>query len=316
MASTYGRSVFCLISPVFFLSLCRLQTSASIYSTSVNTTKLPVATNTSELSLQFYPPRIEGLLENHVVRVHLNYTEVFASGARTLLVRPVPVDGRIVDIIGDPEIELSTSELFLENGTPPTFQVKGLFLGRTFLKVRYRTVTTIVTAVSDSHTHSNSVAISDANATYATHSAAVPGSWRELPARYRVSVIRVDDAMNTVFLVMVAMLVICINIGMGCKVDTTIVKEVLRRPSSPVIGFLCQFLVMPLVSCTVILQSTGKSRPATVCTQYRTSIFCSLFKLRSPIILLLILLSIPQFNCNCTEYYCCYLCCVIINLYV
>ena len=255
MASTYGRSVFCIISPVFLLFLCCLQTSASIYSTAVNKTKLTVATNTSELALQFYPPRIESLLENHVVRVHLNYTdsEVLKSGARTLIVRPFPVDGRIVDIVGDPEIELTTSELFLENGTPPTFQVKGLFLGRTFLKVRYRTVTGVTAASgSDSHSVTNNANI-DANTTYVTRIATDPGSWQELPVRYRVSVIRVDDAMNTVFLVMVAMLVICINIGMGCKVDTTIVKEVLRRPSSPVIGFLCQFLVMPLVSCTVTL---------------------------------------------------------------
>ncbi|KAI0215482.1 P3 protein [Lamellibrachia satsuma] len=189
---------------------------------------------TLEPALEFFPPRIERLVENHVVRVSFNCCgEVWTTRARPLIVRPTPGDGRIVNIVGDPEIELTASEQLSDNETTSTFQVKGLFLGRTFLKVSYRTVTN-----------------SYGNATDWTGPA--PGSWQELPVRYRVSVIRADGVMNKVFLAMVAILVICVNIGMGCKVDMTVVKEVMRRPSSPVIGFFCQFLFMPLVAFSLV----------------------------------------------------------------
>lgn len=45
----------------------------------------------------------------------------------------------------------------------------------------------------------------------------------------------------------IILLVIFANIGMGCKIDLDVVKEVLRRPIAPSIGFCCQFIVMPLV---------------------------------------------------------------------
>ena len=44
------------------------------------------------------------------------------------------------------------------------------------------------------------------------------------------------------------MLLLIANVGMGCKIDLDVVKEVLRRPIAPTIGFCCQFIVMPLVS--------------------------------------------------------------------
>jgi len=49
------------------------------------------------------------------------------------------------------------------------------------------------------------------------------------------------------FIVIVILLVCGGNVGMGCKVDLTVVKEVLRRPIAPIIGFCCQYLIMPLV---------------------------------------------------------------------
>ena len=71
--------------------------------------------------------------------------------------------------------------------------------------------------------------------------------WQKLNIRYKVAVIREDRALDKVFLGTVIILLVFANVGMGCKIDLEVVKEVLRRPVAPAIGFCCQFLVMPLV---------------------------------------------------------------------
>ena len=45
-----------------------------------------------------------------------------------------------------------------------------------------------------------------------------------------------------------ALLISVAYINMGCAMDLDVVKESLRRPVGPAIGFVCQFLVMPLIS--------------------------------------------------------------------
>lgn len=63
-----------------------------------------------------------------------------------------------------------------------------------------------------------------------------------------VSVIREKTIQSKVFAISVGVLVSLAYINMGCALDLNVIKEVLKRPIGPAIGFLCQFVLMPLIS--------------------------------------------------------------------
>ena len=69
-----------------------------------------------------------------------------------------------------------------------------------------------------------------------------------LLGKYKIAVIREPHVLYPFFLCMVSIIIVCVNIGMGCALDFEVVKTVLRRPLAPAIGFFSQFLVMPIVS--------------------------------------------------------------------
>jgi len=62
----------------------------------------------------------------------------------------------------------------------------------------------------------------------------------------RIAVIRAKRAIDRVFVGVIILLVSIAFINMGCTLDMVVVKETLRRPVGPVIGFCCQYLFMPL----------------------------------------------------------------------
>lgn len=67
---------------------------------------------------------------------------------------------------------------------------------------------------------------------------------------HKVTVIRTDtfNLLSQIFTVTMTVL-ICINtFVMGLQLDWKIILGVLRRPVAPLIGFCCQFLIMPLVN--------------------------------------------------------------------
>ena len=63
-----------------------------------------------------------------------------------------------------------------------------------------------------------------------------------------VEVVRKKTIQSKVFSYSVAILVSLAYINMGCALDIEVVKNTLKRPIGPAIGFICQFLVMPLLS--------------------------------------------------------------------
>jgi len=79
------------------------------------------------------------------------------------------------------------------------------------------------------------------------------GAWRQLPESYNVAVVRPDRIVDKIFIALVTLVVVVSNIGMGCKIDLAVVKEVLKKPIPPIIGFCCQFLIMPVVSIKHLL---------------------------------------------------------------
>ncbi|XP_065349906.1 ileal sodium/bile acid cotransporter-like [Cloeon dipterum] len=63
-----------------------------------------------------------------------------------------------------------------------------------------------------------------------------------------VSVIRTKRLVDKIFIITVPILVSLIYINFGCALNWTVVKNTLKRPIGPAIGFVSQFLFMPLIS--------------------------------------------------------------------
>ena len=65
---------------------------------------------------------------------------------------------------------------------------------------------------------------------------------------YNVVVIRKLRPVDTIFRVVVYCVQVFVLTGFGAELDIQVVKQTLRKPVAPAIGFCCQYLVMPLVS--------------------------------------------------------------------
>lgn len=63
-----------------------------------------------------------------------------------------------------------------------------------------------------------------------------------------VAVIRSMPKIQIIFTIFVAILVSINNISMGCVISLPTITGVVRKPIAPLIGFACQFLIMPLAS--------------------------------------------------------------------
>ena len=66
-------------------------------------------------------------------------------------------------------------------------------------------------------------------------------------AEYEVVVVRHPKVEQQVFRLGVAGFLVILNFGFGCSLDLEVVKEILRRPFAPALGFCCQYVMMPLV---------------------------------------------------------------------
>lgn len=67
-------------------------------------------------------------------------------------------------------------------------------------------------------------------------------------ASMEVSVVRERDLKAKLFSYSVALLISIAYINMGCALDLQVVKETLKRPIGPAIGFVSQFVAMPLIA--------------------------------------------------------------------
>ena len=63
-----------------------------------------------------------------------------------------------------------------------------------------------------------------------------------------VLVLRPYRIVDLLFRICTYVIVLSATIAMGCKTDLKIVRETLKKPTAPVIGFFCQYVCMPLVS--------------------------------------------------------------------
>lgn len=68
-----------------------------------------------------------------------------------------------------------------------------------------------------------------------------------LNEKFVVSILRSMRAIDVVFRYVIMVFIIIITMGFGCKLDLGIVRECIKKPIAPGIGFCCQYLVMPLL---------------------------------------------------------------------
>lgn len=77
------------------------------------------------------------------------------------------------------------------------------------------------------------------------------GRYDKSSVQLPVVVVRKDRVIDHVFTGSVAALVSLLYINFGAALDVTKLKAILVRPIGPVIGFCCQFFIMPIVSATI-----------------------------------------------------------------
>ncbi|RUS87056.1 hypothetical protein EGW08_005209 [Elysia chlorotica] len=66
-----------------------------------------------------------------------------------------------------------------------------------------------------------------------------------------VIVMQFPRTIDQVFQIIIRCVIVMATAGMGLKVDLMVVKQVLKKPIGPVIGFCCQFICMPLIAYVV-----------------------------------------------------------------
>merc|ERR1711899_188083 len=69
-----------------------------------------------------------------------------------------------------------------------------------------------------------------------------------LPKVLPVSVVRKKTIQSKLFSYSVAILVSLAYINIGCALDLKVVKDTLKKPIGPMIGFICQYIFMPLIA--------------------------------------------------------------------
>ena len=70
----------------------------------------------------------------------------------------------------------------------------------------------------------------------------------ECIGNYTVVVMRPPLVEQAIFRFGTAGFLVLLNFGFGCSLNLEIVKEIIRRPFAPAVGFSCQYVMMPLVS--------------------------------------------------------------------
>ena len=73
---------------------------------------------------------------------------------------------------------------------------------------------------------------------------------------FSVVVFRQMGVFDTIFRISIYIFLVFITLAFGCKLDLDVVKENLRRPIVPAIGFGCQYVLMPMVSGIIELYVT------------------------------------------------------------
>ena len=166
--------------------------------------------------VEFVPALMDSLVLGKTETIDVQATHHMTGNRRLSC---VVVNPDIVELVHGGSV--TVCEGLPSNASLPHLTVRGLRMGRTSLECR----------IDDGVRGRDNVTM-----------------WAPLQDKYKIAVIRKPHVLYPFFLGLVFILVLCVNIGMGCALDLEVVKTVLRRPVAPAIGFFSQFLVMPIVS--------------------------------------------------------------------
>ena len=234
-----------------------------------NVTQTVIKIGGTSMTLSFNPAEIERLVmgnrDNVYVSSNLDKMDTGVKGANqdnVVSLKAQSADDSIARVKDDTMIQIPLGSNFDQNLNETFFTVEGSFLGRTHLnfyaKAKDGKLITYTQGNGKSsdpndpwappiRNHTGAVSTQIYMDIPTTDNQNLADDWQKLDIRYKVAVIREDRALDRIFLVTIIVLLLIAKVGMGCKIDLNVVKEVLRRPIAPTIGFCCQFIVMPLV---------------------------------------------------------------------
>lgn len=192
------------------------------------------------------------MIEEEVKVCQSNYTLMAPAAHSDSLVLTICVRSE------DPGIamaHLSQSETFdLHTAQSAKFNMslKGSFVGRTYIDVTYVFSKISIQNLCEGKAEVEKSTVFTQPGKNFNLTSAYPSSDSEavFVSRHELVVIREERVIDTAFQVIVILLVVIVNLGLGCKTELSVVKETLRRPIAPITGFCSQFIIMPLVRNT------------------------------------------------------------------
>ncbi|XP_013785213.1 ileal sodium/bile acid cotransporter-like [Limulus polyphemus] len=170
---------------------------------------------TAALTVTFVPESIEKLKEGD--QRNVSFSVIDPKPTNHSYYQLLVTDFRVADIVTNKFFNVTElqgrgtyGETFNE-----TFKLEGKFLGHTGVQVMALSKT---------------------------------GNETEKSNPLKVSVIRKENKLITVFIASVATLVSLSYVSMGCALDLNVIKDVLKKPVAPAVGFGCQYILMPLIA--------------------------------------------------------------------
>ena len=250
--------IFCLHLHLFVLCVSLFLCLSDVQGV-VSNTDQTTGINNSEV-LVFWPSHIDGLIQGQTQTVYFNYSD--ANSTPKAVVEVSSDDDSIAKVVSVKTIKdqnildgnLTTGyKLPFQGSNNTIFQhsltVRGEFMGRTHLKFM---------TPQNSYSNDKFHYITNSNTSVLFTTEGSGGStqdggqnWREIAGVYDVTVVRTQTWVDYLFFGVVTIVVLSANVFMGFKIDLEVVKEVLKKPLAPGIGFVCQFIVMPLVGICV-----------------------------------------------------------------
>jgi sodium/bile acid cotransporter 3/5 len=205
--------------PIIILTLVFIHNTNAV-DTGKTTGKFPGFT----ANLTIRPPEIDELYQNTRVDVFVNITFPASNNTTGFL------KGILEFLSDDPSVAIVENGTFtipttaFEDGASPNLyliiQVRGVFLGRTKVVAR-------LTLVDQK---GNLVNVDTK------------------PAEFPVAVWRPGSKTQIYFAGVATVLQVITTFMMGTQVDWRVIVAVLKKPIAPIIGFCCQYLIMPLLA--------------------------------------------------------------------
>lgn len=220
-----------------FLFCCLLLVSPILVLTEENPYTYAISENAANSTVvEYFPvcmdfiPSMGYVFMDKTTNILMNYTMDCDNGTdESYLLTISTSDHQVAIIDGADTVIISCDEQF-DDGLNRTINitVRGVLIGRANLLIRFWTWS------------KSSFNVSTPDTECIAHVDTFP-----------LIVVRDLNLLDKLFQGFGVTFIVMATIGMGIKTDLAVVKQVLRRPVAPIIGFVAQYTFMPLVSTLV-----------------------------------------------------------------